>query len=290
MGVWKCHNPGTAVCKAREDSLKCPPKGPVKINGTAETFCKGQPGLCVEPGSSKHLFSTGLPAAIVFQQRGFNCSNTSCIPWLFCQRRWANSPPNKTNQTCCLLQIGALHLAKRLSGRTKDLVHEAAAHRGLMTAHECYISHPTALARQGSLYWIYIESTYIETCLHFFGCCQFAKYSSVELSCLLLPAPQQPLLSFSPIVPLYPSSSGTACPYSLGTSTAWDYSREQPGVMVIFWWHLPVSAHLALTSCLFSGYFCFVAFKASFSFWIKILHFGLYFLYIQGGLFPLSFS
>lgn len=41
---------------------------------------------------------------------------------------------------------------------------------------------------------------------------------------------------------------------------------------------------------LFLDYFCVIAFQASLSFWIKILHFWLYFLYIQGGLFPLSFS
>lgn len=44
-----------------------------------------------------------------------------------------------------------------------------------------------------------------------------------------------------------------------------------------------------LIYCLFLGYFCFVAFKASFSFWIRIPHFGLFFPYIQGGLFLLSF-
>lgn len=60
----------------------------------------------------------------------------------------------------------------------------------------------------------------------------------------------------------------------------------------MFWWHLPVSAYTYFIYCpfLFLDYFCVIAFQASLSFWIKIPHFGLYFLYMKGGLFLLSFS
>lgn len=47
-GVWECHNPGTAEFKDSEDTLKCPAKGPVEINGTAEKLFKGHPELDVE--------------------------------------------------------------------------------------------------------------------------------------------------------------------------------------------------------------------------------------------------
>jgi len=66
-GAWERHNLGTAACKAGEDSLKCPPKGWVEINGTAERPFKGQAELDMEVCIWKQTFSTGLAITIVFQ-------------------------------------------------------------------------------------------------------------------------------------------------------------------------------------------------------------------------------
>lgn len=141
-----------------------------------------------------------------------------------------------------------------------------------------------------SSWLIHIPSTHssIETCLHFSGCCNLqnpqvcvavvspSSWSSAVLAVLLT----NPVSVSRHCLPLFPLEQQNLW---LFHGTALSHGH----ILMIF--TSLCSPYTHLISSLFSGYFCFVAFKPSFSFWIKTPHFGLYFLYIQGGLFLLSF-